>query len=229
MESEKMKEIKKALEHCGDKITCQGCPEYNNEPVIDWFECKKNLLQKTITLINELESENKQILEENESLNGSWKNALKRIAGLESENERLLGVAKEKIHDIGEMGYSNAIEIKALKDRIALLEKDNELLRNAKVVYENVDYCYEDLKKAEKRIVKLEKENATKTDTIVDLLKNQEFYEKEKLKQFAEMLKKKAIRRQEFIGELAIDDIEYVKTKDIDETLKEFINGKERK
>ncbi len=53
--------IKKALEHCGEKVTCKGCPEYNNEPVIDWFECKKNLLQKTITLINELESENKEL------------------------------------------------------------------------------------------------------------------------------------------------------------------------
>ena len=47
---------------------------------------------------------------------------------------------------------------------------------------------------------------------------------KEVLKQFAKRLKDKAIRRQEFIGELAIDDIEYVKTQEIDETLKEFIN-----
>lgn len=46
------------------------------------------------------------------------------------------------------------------------------------------------------------------------------------LPQFAERLKEKAIRRQEFIGELAIDDIEYVKTQDIDETLKEFLKGK---
>ena len=38
------------------------------------------------------------------------------------------------------------------------LESENELLRNAKVVYETVDYCYEDLKKAEKRIAELEKE-----------------------------------------------------------------------
>ena len=38
------------------------------------------------------------------------------------------------------------------------LESENENLRNAKVVYENVDYCAEDLKKAEKRIAELEKE-----------------------------------------------------------------------
>ena len=61
MNSEKVKEIKKALEHCGEKVTCRDCPEYNNEPVIDWFECKKNLLRKSITLINELESENENL------------------------------------------------------------------------------------------------------------------------------------------------------------------------
>ena len=38
----------------------------------------------------------------------------------------------------------------------------------------------------------MEKENKSKTDTITDLLKNQEFYETEKLKQFAERLKEKA-------------------------------------
>ena len=43
------------------------------------------------------------------------------------------------------------------------------------------------------RIAELEKENETKTDTITDLLKKQEFYETEKLKQFAERLKKRTI------------------------------------
>ena len=43
------------------------------------------------------------------------------------------------------------------------------------------------------RITELEKENETKTDTIANLLKNQEFYETEKLKQFAERLKKRTI------------------------------------
>lgn len=136
---------------------------------------------------------------------------------MESENERLLE-QRNKTYNIW------VKDTEELKDRIAFLENDNELLRNAKVVYENVDYCYEDLKKAQDRIAELEKENITKTDTITDLLNKQEFYEKEKLKQFVGSLKKKAIRRQEFIGELAIDDVEYVKIQDIDETLKEFIN-----
>ena len=108
-----------------------------------------------------------------------------------------------------------------------MLEKDNELLRNAKVVYENVDYCYEDLKKAEKRIAELEKENAKLLDSVETVQSNRCVYKcvltKEHLTKFAEKLKEKAIRRQEFIGELAIDDIEYVKTQDIDETLKEYL------
>ena len=49
-------------------------------------------------------------------------------------------------------------ELENLLTLINELESENELLRNAKVVYETVDYCYEDLKKAEKRIAELEKE-----------------------------------------------------------------------
>ena len=90
----------------------------------------------------------------------------------------------------------------------------NYIRTTEKVVYETVDYCYEDLKKAEKRIAELEKENETKTDTITDLLKKQEFYEKEKLKQFAERLKEK-------LG--GVDLIRGWSVKVfIDETVKEF-------
>ena len=48
-------------------------------------------------------------------------------------------------------------------------------------------------KQLKNRIAELEKENKSKTDTIANLLKNQEFYETEKLKQFAERLKKRTI------------------------------------
>ena len=90
--------------------------------------------------------------------------------------------------------------INELESENKRLRKDNELLRNAKVVYETVDYCYEDLKKAEKRIAELEKENETKTDTIAELLKKQEFYETEKLKQFAEEVKNGQISIFELLG-----------------------------
>ena len=49
-------------------------------------------------------------------------------------------------------------ELENLLTLINELESENKTLRNAKVVYETVDYCYEDLKKAEKRIAELEKD-----------------------------------------------------------------------
>jgi hypothetical protein len=113
-----------------------------------------------------------------------------------------------------------------MEDYINELESENETLRNAKVVYETVDYCYEDLKKAEKRIAELEKENG-------ELLKENEGYHGSyrcaidkigelsaeryiKVEQFAEMLKEKLVDK---IGY----DRPYVMRK-IDETLKECIN-----
>jgi hypothetical protein len=89
MNNEKVKEIKKALECCGDKITCKGCPEYNNEPVIDWFECKKNLLRKTITLINELESELEKEQINNLNCDTELEYKEKQIAELEKKNAKL--------------------------------------------------------------------------------------------------------------------------------------------
>lgn len=75
--------------------------------------------------------------------------------------------------------------------------------------------CRSLLKEILTLINELEKENETKTDTITDLLKKQEFYEKEKLKQFAERLKEQAY---DSFGDKVIW------YNDIDETLKEFIN-----
>ena len=70
------------------------------------------------------------------------------INELESENEKLKKIGLNDNITVGE--YLREME---------RLKKDNELLRNAKVVYENVDYCAEDLKKAEKKIAELESEN----------------------------------------------------------------------
>ena len=56
MNSEKVKEIKQALENC-QKDNCLGCPYFINKK-----RCRANdLLLDTITLINELESENERI------------------------------------------------------------------------------------------------------------------------------------------------------------------------
>ena len=127
--------------------------------------------------------------------------------------------ANYKYHD--KFSYIDGYKCKpvAFADILTLineLESENEILRNAKVVYETVDYCAGDLRNAENRIAELEKENETKTNTIIDLLKKQEFYETEKLKQFAERL-------QEKLSDKIGYDRPYV-MRNIDETLKEFVN-----
>ena len=85
--------------------------------------------------------------------------------------------------------YSENVSLDLLKDALTLineLETENERLmklqarggcRVAELGIEN--------QQLKDRIAELEKENKSKTDTITDLLKNQEFYETEKLKQFA--------------------------------------------
>ena len=133
MESEKVKEIKEALECCSEG-KCEKCLIGRK----DIRKCVDILLKDTLTYINELESENERLRLERDVLIG------KKI------------VEKQK-HD---KAIIMKIDIqKQLKNRIAELEKENE----------------------------------TKTDTIANLLKKQEFYETEKLKQFAERLKKRTI------------------------------------
>lgn len=98
------------------------------------------------------------------------------------------------------------VETKDLQDTLTLineLESENEMLRlerdvliGKKIVekqkHDKAIIMKIDIQKQLKnRIAELEKENETKTDTIANLLKNQEFYEKDKLKQFAEKLKKR--------------------------------------
>ena len=122
------------------------------------------------------------------------------------------------------------------------LESENERLRNTEIgelIEENEklakqceDWCEIILKKRNQivklkdRIAELEKENETKTDTITDLLKKQEFYEKEKLKQFAERLKEKKTKRLIPVGlDQPANEVWFIELteEEIDETLKEFI------
>lgn len=150
MESEKVKEIKKALECCINDCSGNSCPYDKYEKGL---KCIDDLQKDALTLINELESE-------------------------------------------------------------------NELLRNAKVVYENVDYCAEDLKKAQDQIAELEKENAEtmkawfedREGMFWDGVGEGELKGYKQLKQFAERLKEK------------LNDIFSTPELDlIDEALKEFI------
>ena len=98
------------------------------------------------------------------------------INDLESENERLnkSDTSKEE----------SSIEYYNLYKDLKRKNKDlNELCELQRVsIAEN--FVRENQLKD--RIAELEKENTIKTDTIVDLLIKQEFYEKEKLKRFVE-------------------------------------------
>ena len=184
MNSEKVKEIKKALECCSTLMdnnatseeqdnACNECPYRIND------RCSWNLDSDALTLINKLESENDC-----------------------------------KDIEISRQEY----QIEKLKDRIAELEKDNETLRNAKVVYENVDYCYEDLKKAKKRIAELETKNEVLCVELSRYTENCIEMKNGTLKQFAERLKSKDCSVPVHEGFILIEDHA------IDETLKEFIN-----
>lgn len=148
MESEKVKDIKKVLE--------EYIRQYSN---FKGAELCKNAL----TLINYLESENERLIAEKQKV----------LEYMKTDN-----YAKLKKEDMY-WGYQMGIgmlehEINRQKDRIALLEKENETLRKAKVIYETVDYCAEDLRKAEKRIAELEKgkvaQDLKARDILIDYL-----------------------------------------------------------
>lgn len=123
-------------------------------------------------------------------------------------------------------------EIYFLRDVLTLInefESENERLKEQNGALScDLDYINEKLANAEievddykDQIAELEKENETKTDTITDLLKKQEFYEKEKLKQFAERLFEKY--SYDKLTHEDDEDIEiHLTASELDETLKEF-------
>lgn len=156
MNSEKVKEIKKALEYCSNHSVSE-CS--NVCPYDKYKRCRTELTKDSLTLINELESENERLNKSDTSKEESF------------------------------IEYYNLY-----RD----FKRENQQLKN--------------------RIAELEKENKSKTDTITDLLKKQEFYEKDKLKQFAERLKKRL--------NLGLYEWQYaeVDSKTIDEVLKEYID-----
>ena len=146
MNSEKVKEIKKALE---DNKT-------DHLPYIDGWKCKFVEYADILTLINELESENerltKQYVDWKDLYYENTKRVKKlkdRIAELESENERLIKI-KENCLEIIKQGEQQIINIakETLKD---FREKYKEALKEA-VKGENVDCFVESLKIFDKTI-----------------------------------------------------------------------------
>ena len=104
MESEKVKEIKKAINCCisGNDCTENCCIYYKNKKS---FKCMDDLLKDTLILINELEEENENI--KNRGLNEEitvreylreMQRLKDRVAELEKEKtEQLRGFAERRV------------------------------------------------------------------------------------------------------------------------------------
>ena len=214
MNSEKVKEIKKALECCINNKGCRFCARGNLPYDLD--ECRLVLTNDILTLINELESEKDNLYNLNQNLISDKQVLMHENERLKAEKQKVVkymktdNFAKLKKEDMY-WGYQMGIgmlshEIDRQKDQIAELEKENGELK-------------QHITEVEKGIINIAKERNKKEELASKFIDC--YYDS--LKQFAEKLKRKAIRQQEFIGGLAIGSIEYVKTQDIDKTLKEFL------
>ena len=105
MDSEKMKEIKKCLVLCKDRL-CEVCPRLKQEPNQE-EDCRLALIGQSLTLINELESENKWLSSKYRNLEINYNDAWEQYREYEVENRQI-------------------------KDRLAELEKENEILKGTK-------------------------------------------------------------------------------------------------
>ncbi len=141
MESEKVKEIKKALENC-QKDNCLDCPYF-----IDEKRCRANdLLLDTITLINELESEN-------DTLHTNLCEWRKENQKLKDENERLK-------RDYVVKAYEKLSERhNKLKRNFKNIEKYFKEKLKEKVNGNNVDYFVDAIKILKNTIKEMLKEN----------------------------------------------------------------------
>ena len=177
MNSEKVKEIKKALE---DNANYE---HHDKLGYIDGYKPKTVAFADILTLINELESENER---------------LRVVVDIANEREY-----RKKFTDEWRKEYQKELD-----------KQGNEHIAG----HPDFDLVYKLYFEQKDRIAELEKENETKTDTIANLLKKQEFYEKDKLKQFAERLKEKALSHCRTINCYELKFIEET----IDELLKEY-------
>jgi DNA mismatch repair ATPase MutS len=104
MESEKAKEIKKALECCGDiKEKCDNKKCYLFDK-LEYHYCERQLKTDILTLINDLESENERLSSRYRNLEINYNDTWEHYREYEVENQQL-------------------------KDRIAELEKENAELK----------------------------------------------------------------------------------------------------
>ena len=125
MESEKVKEIKNNIIICSTKIECKGCSLFPN---MKSTNCRNKLLADALTLINELESENKELRvvtdianerEYRKKFTDEWRKECQKELDKQG-NGHIAG------HPDFDLVYKLYFE---QKDRIAELEKENDELK----------------------------------------------------------------------------------------------------
>lgn len=225
MNSEKVKEIKKALKictqqgnsYCHEEKTYEQCPYYEDcKKAIHENNPQSLIMEHTLTLINELESENIQMQ--------------KLIDAYREENERLYGdIHKKGMKGLEEQNEKNLILIGNQKDRIAELEN----LCNK--TYEDLTKEIDRLRKENLRIANRITCQAVIPDDKLEKIKKEcfkkiELAKCELLKQFAERLKDMPFNIEFTFKESSYEDVKKLANlmieysiKYIDETLKEFI------
>lgn len=124
MESEKVKEIKEALECCKQNEIEETCRYCLVCPASIWdYEktCTSDLSQKTLTLINELESENERLSKSDTSKEESsieyynlYRDFKRENQKLKAENERL----KEAIADQNELCWNCKKSVKEFAEKL---------------------------------------------------------------------------------------------------------------
>ena len=124
MNSERVKEIKKALKYCSEG-KCEKCLIGKK----DIRKCVDILLKDTLTLINELESENKEL----KRYKLDWINSEKMHLQADMEDTEFeLFCANNSLDEV-------RAENKELKDRIVELEKEKESLKKQLIAIDTLD------------------------------------------------------------------------------------------
>lgn len=118
MESEKVKEIKKALEYCSNH-SISDCS--NVCPYDKYTRCRTELTKDSLTLINELESENERLNKSDTSKEESsieyynlYRDFKRENQTLKAENERL----KEVIADQNELCWNCKKSVKEFAEKL---------------------------------------------------------------------------------------------------------------
>ena len=126
MNSKKVKEIKEALECCKQNEIEETCGYCLVCPASNWDyekECKIDLFQKTLTLINKLESENKRLKTQLAQANTGIVNCsgckLVELNAVKEFAEKLWNTIKDK-------GIDYKIGLRALGEEIDELLKEYE-------------------------------------------------------------------------------------------------------